>query len=145
MPSREHLRQRPVRTSVLLAQLVDTRPLIMRVTTADDCSTSIVSPVRVSVGAIGVVHEKLPAAARPRIDGDTLIASAERNQQTQRDPYVDVFVKSGATWVQQKKWIATPPANAFNFGDLVALSNDTALVKSEFELTIGAQVFSPVK
>lgn len=64
------------------------------------------------------------------IDGDTLIASASRDQVGTNDQQGSayVFVRSGGTWSLQARLVAADGAAGDQLGSGVALSGDTALV-----------------
>ncbi|MFO1421384.1 MAG: hypothetical protein U1F59_10725 [Candidatus Competibacteraceae bacterium] len=60
------------------------------------------------------------------ISGDTAIVGARRHNDDHGAAYV--FVRSGATWTQQAKLIASLGASGDGFGSAVALSGDTAVI-----------------
>jgi len=68
------------------------------------------------------------------IDGDTVIAGAWHDEiggnNSQGSAYV--FTRSGTTWTQQQKLIASDGSAADTFGISVAIENDTAIVGAFF-------------
>ena len=63
------------------------------------------------------------------ISGDTMIAGALGNDVNGSESgSAYIFVRSGATWTEQQKLLASDAAAGDNFGSSVSLSGDTAIV-----------------
>jgi hypothetical protein len=63
------------------------------------------------------------------ISGDTVIVGAHRDDEVDVDAGAAyVFVRSGGSWVQQQKLLASDAAANDQFGGAVAISGDTAIV-----------------
>jgi hypothetical protein len=64
------------------------------------------------------------------IDGDTIVigASEENDSGTRKNGAVYVFTRSGSTWTQQAKLLASDKATSDYFGTSVSIDGDTAVI-----------------
>jgi len=62
------------------------------------------------------------------IDGDTIIVGAREDTPAQDAGAVYIFTRSGTTWTQQAKLVASDPAQYDVFGMAVDIDGDTAVV-----------------
>ena len=78
------------------------------------------------VAADGAVNDQFGHAVA--LVGDTAIIGAPFGPNNPGLGAAYVFVRSGTTWSQQQKLVAADGATRDNFGDAVALADDTALI-----------------
>ncbi len=68
------------------------------------------------------------------LDGDTALVGAWNNDEGGTNSgSAYIFTRSGTTWTQQAKLLASDPGNYDNFGNSVALDGDTALIAAELD------------
>jgi uncharacterized repeat protein (TIGR01451 family) len=77
------------------------------------------------------------------LNGDTVVAGAPNDQSSQGSAYV--FVRSGTTWSEQQKLVASDGAVNDNFGASVAVWGDTVLAGSPFDGSIVGSAYAFVR
>ena len=72
------------------------------------------------------------------IDGDTLVVGAHYDQPSGNGSHTQpgaayVFTRSGTTWSQQAKLVASDPEAGDRFGSAAAVSGDTIVIGAKLE------------
>ena len=78
------------------------------------------------------------------LDGDTALIGAHFGDDDYggRSGSAYVFIRTGTTWTQQAKFLASDGAADFEFGRSVSLSGDTALIGEPYSINGSAYVFT---